>query len=56
MTRGIEALKFLLEENDLTADDLGDIIGVNRSIAYRTSREPETSSPITSKNSLPVSP
>ena len=32
---GIEALKFLLDENDLTADDLGDIIGVNRSIAYR---------------------
>jgi len=33
--KGIEALKFLLEENSLTADDLGDIIGVNRSIAYR---------------------
>jgi HTH-type transcriptional regulator/antitoxin HigA len=32
---GIEALKFLLAENDLTADDLGEIIGVNRSIAYR---------------------
>jgi antitoxin component HigA of HigAB toxin-antitoxin module len=32
---GIKALKFLLEENNLTADDLGDIIGVNRSIAYR---------------------
>lgn len=32
---GIESLKFLLEENDLTADDLGEIIGVNRSIAYR---------------------
>ena len=31
----IEALKFLLEENNLTADDLGEIIGVNRSIAYR---------------------
>jgi HTH-type transcriptional regulator/antitoxin HigA len=33
--KGIEALKFLLGENDLTADDLGEIIGVNRSIAYR---------------------
>lgn len=32
---GIEALKFLLEENNLTADKLGEIIGVNRSIAYR---------------------
>lgn len=32
---GIEALKFLLGENDLTADDLSAIIGVNRSIAYR---------------------
>lgn len=33
--QGIEALKFLLAENGLTATDLGDIIGVNRSIAYR---------------------
>lgn len=33
--KGIDALKFLLEENSLTADNLGDIIGVNRSIAYR---------------------
>lgn len=33
--KGIEALKFLLKENSLTADDLGEIIGVNRSIAYR---------------------
>ena len=32
---GIEALKFLLKENSLTASDLGEIIGVNRSIAYR---------------------
>ena len=32
---GIEALKFLLEENGLTAADLGDLIGVNRSVAYR---------------------
>jgi HTH-type transcriptional regulator / antitoxin HigA len=32
---GIESLKFLLEEHGLTADDLGEIIGVNRSIAYR---------------------
>lgn len=33
--KGIEALKFLLDENGLSADDMGDIIGVNRSIAYR---------------------
>jgi HTH-type transcriptional regulator/antitoxin HigA len=33
--KGIEALKFLLEENGLTATDLGDLIGVNRSVAYR---------------------
>jgi len=33
--RGVESLKFLLKENGLTADDLGSIIGVNRSIAYR---------------------
>jgi HTH-type transcriptional regulator/antitoxin HigA len=33
--RGIGSLKFLLKENDLTADDLGSIIGVDRSIAYR---------------------
>lgn len=33
--KGVEALKFLLEENDLTAVDLSAIIGVNRSIAYR---------------------
>lgn len=33
--KGTEALKFLLEENNLTGDDLGEIIGVNRSIAYR---------------------
>jgi HTH-type transcriptional regulator/antitoxin HigA len=33
--KGIEALKFLLEENSLTADDLSEIIGVDRSIAYR---------------------
>jgi HTH-type transcriptional regulator/antitoxin HigA len=32
---GIEALKFLLDENGLTAADLGDLIGVNRSVAYR---------------------
>ena len=32
---GIAALKFLLSDNDLSADDLGHIIGVNRSIAYR---------------------
>lgn len=33
--RGIESLRFLLKENDLMADDLGSIIGVDRSIAYR---------------------
>jgi HTH-type transcriptional regulator/antitoxin HigA len=33
--RGIESLRFLLKENDLTANDLGSIIGVDRSIAYR---------------------
>lgn len=33
--KGIEALKFLLADNDLSGDDLGRIIGVNRSIAYR---------------------
>jgi HTH-type transcriptional regulator/antitoxin HigA len=33
--KGIEALKFLLDENDLSAGGLGRIIGVDRSIAYR---------------------
>ncbi|MGA3008460.1 MAG: helix-turn-helix domain-containing protein [Opitutaceae bacterium] len=33
--KGIAALKFLLEENGLSGDDLGRIIGVDRSIAYR---------------------
>lgn len=33
--KGIEAVKFLLEENGLTAADLGDLIGVSRSVAYR---------------------
>jgi HTH-type transcriptional regulator / antitoxin HigA len=33
--KGIESLRFLLKENELTADDLGSIIGVDRSIAYR---------------------
>jgi antitoxin component HigA of HigAB toxin-antitoxin module len=32
---GIESLKFILNENGLSADDLGTIIGVDRSIAYR---------------------
>lgn len=32
---GILALKFLLEENKLSADDLAVLLGVNRSIAYR---------------------
>ncbi len=33
--KGIETVKFLLAENDLTGGDLGHIIGVDRSIAYR---------------------
>lgn len=33
--KGHEALKFLLKEHDLTAADLGEPIGVNRSVAYR---------------------
>jgi len=33
--KGIEALKFLLKDNGLSGDDLGRIIGVDRSIAYR---------------------
>jgi HTH-type transcriptional regulator/antitoxin HigA len=32
---GIETLRWLLKEHDLTAEDLGRIIDVNRSIAYR---------------------
>lgn len=31
---GIESLKFLLESNDLGGDELGTILGVDRSIAY----------------------
>lgn len=31
----IKTLEYLLHENDLTGDDLGKILGVNRSIAYR---------------------
>jgi HTH-type transcriptional regulator/antitoxin HigA len=33
--RGIEAVKFLLAEHGLSAGDLGELIGVNRSVAYR---------------------
>jgi antitoxin component HigA of HigAB toxin-antitoxin module len=33
--RGVESLKYLLKETGLSADDLGTIIGVDRSIAYR---------------------
>ena len=33
--KGIEALKFILKDNGLSGDDLGRIIGVDRSIAYR---------------------
>jgi HTH-type transcriptional regulator/antitoxin HigA len=33
--KGVEALKFLLDDNGLSGDDLGRIIGVDRSIAYR---------------------
>jgi HTH-type transcriptional regulator/antitoxin HigA len=32
---GIETLRFLLENNGLSGDDLGRILGVDRSIAYR---------------------
>ena len=32
--KGIESLKFLLRENGLSADDLGSIVSVDRSIAY----------------------
>ena len=32
---GVESLKFLLDEHDLGAADFGEIIGVNRSVAYR---------------------
>ncbi len=32
---GIEAVKFLLGEHGLSANDLGELLGVNRSIAYR---------------------
>jgi HTH-type transcriptional regulator/antitoxin HigA len=32
---GVETLKFLLEEHGLSAADFGEIIGVNRSVAYR---------------------
>ena len=31
----LESLRFLLSENDLSGDDLGRILGVDRSIAYR---------------------
>lgn len=33
--KGTEALKFLLKENQLTGADLGALLGVNRSVAYR---------------------
>lgn len=33
--RGIEAVRFLLGEHGLSADDLGELLGVNRSVAYR---------------------
>jgi len=32
---GVESLKFLLEEHGLGAADVAEIIGVNRSVAYR---------------------
>lgn len=52
---GLEALKFLLKENRLTADDLADIIGVNRSIVYRILKGARNLTADLSKNSLPVS-
>jgi len=33
--RGNEIVKFLLSEHGLAADDLGQLLGVNRSVAYR---------------------
>jgi HTH-type transcriptional regulator/antitoxin HigA len=33
--RGIEALRYILEENSLAGDDLGKILKVERSVAYR---------------------
>jgi len=33
--KGVESLKYLLESNNLSGDDLGGILGVDRSIAYR---------------------
>ena len=32
---GLSMLKYVLEENDLTGDDLAKILGVDRSVAYR---------------------
>jgi HTH-type transcriptional regulator/antitoxin HigA len=32
---GIESVRFLLSESGLSGDDLGKILGVNRSVAYR---------------------
>ena len=33
--RGVDAVKFLLGEHGLSADNLGELLGVNRSVAYR---------------------
>lgn len=55
--KAIEALKFLLEENSLTADDLGGgLSGSTAPSLTASSREPGTLPPIMSKNSLPVLP
>ena len=35
LVSGIESLKFLLQEHKMSPADLGNILGVNRSIAYR---------------------
>jgi HTH-type transcriptional regulator/antitoxin HigA len=32
---GLESLRFLLKENDLSGDDLAEILGVDRSTAYK---------------------
>ena len=32
---GLETLKYLMEEHDLTGDDLARILGIERSVAYR---------------------
>lgn len=49
--KGIEALKFLLEENGLTADDLAEILGATAPSLAASSKARATSPRITSRNS-----